>query len=81
VGRTSITKIVANNYMSKHWIEKAIKHPGAEKRAAAKKGESTHEYMEDNKHKGGKAGARARLGLTLEGMHHGKHKALKERMK
>lgn len=55
--------------MAKHWIQKAIKHPGAEKRAAAKAGESTHEYMEKHKDAPGKAGARARLGLRLEAMH------------
>lgn len=67
--------------MAKHWIQNAIKHPGAEKKAAKRSGESIHEYMEDHKHASGKAGDRARLGLTLEGMHHGKHKALKKRMK
>ena len=57
---------------SGHWIEGAIKHPGAERKAAARSGMSTHAYMEKNKSKGGTAGKRARLGLTLEGMHHGK---------
>jgi hypothetical protein len=50
------------------WIQKAIKHPGAEKRAAAKAGESTHAYMEKHKGDSGKAGARARLGLRLSAM-------------
>lgn len=53
-----------------HWIQGAIKHPGAEKRAAAKAGMSTHAYMEAHKHDSGKAGARARLGLTLSKMNH-----------
>lgn len=53
----------------KHWIAGAIKHPGAEKRAAAKAGESTHQYMEEHTHSPGKAGSRARLGLRLEAMH------------
>lgn len=53
----------------KHWIAKAIKHPGAEKRAAAAAGESTHEYMEKHKNSPGTAGRRARLGLRLEKMH------------
>lgn len=66
--------------MSEHWIQKAIKHPGAEKRAAKKAGESTHEYMESHKDSSGKSGARARLGLRLEGMHHTKSKALKSRL-
>lgn len=54
--------------MAKHWIAKAIKHPGAEKNAAARAGESTHQYMEEHKDSPGKAGARARLGLRLEKM-------------
>lgn len=53
----------------KKWIAGAIKHPGAEKRAAAKAGESTHEYMEAHKNDSGTAGKRARLGLTLSKMH------------
>jgi len=54
--------------MAKHWIQKAIKHPGAEKKAAAAAGESTHQYMEQHKNSSGKAGARARLGLRLSAM-------------
>ena len=57
---------------AKHWIQGAIKHPGAEKRAAKKAGESTHEYMESHKGDSGKSGARARLGLRLSAM--AKHK-------
>jgi len=57
--------------MAKHkFIKAAIKHPGAERRAAARAGESTRQYMEEHKHDAGTAGKRARLGLTLEGMHH-----------
>lgn len=52
----------------KHFIASAIKHPGAEKRAAARAGESTHEYMEEHKNDSGTAGKRARLGLTLSRM-------------
>ena len=54
--------------MAKKWIKGAIKHPGAEKAAAAKAGESTHEYMEKHKGDSGTAGKRARLGLTLSKM-------------
>lgn len=54
--------------MAHKWIAKAIKHPGAEKRAAAKAGESTHAYMEEHKNSPGTAGRRARLGLTLSKM-------------
>ncbi len=58
--------------MAKHWIAGAIKHPGAEKKAAAAAGKSTHEYMEEHKGDSGTAGKRARLGLTLSRM--SKHK-------
>lgn len=54
--------------MAKKWISKAIKHPGVEKAAAKRAGESTHAYMEQHKGDSGKAGARARLGLRLEAM-------------
>ena len=63
----------------KKWIQSAIKHPGAEKRAAAAAGESTHGYMEEHKHDSGKSGARARLGLTLS--HMSKKKSSKKMMK
>lgn len=48
-----------------NFIQKAIKHPGAERRAAAAAGMSTHAYMEKHKHDSGTAGKRARFGLTL----------------
>lgn len=60
--------------MAKHWISSAIKHPGVEKAAAKRAGESTHAYMEEHKGDPGKAGARARLGLRLSAMRHGKKK-------
>lgn len=53
---------------AKHWIAGAIKHPGAEKRAAAAAGMSTHAYMEKHKNDSGTAGKRARLGLALSKM-------------
>jgi hypothetical protein len=53
---------------AKHWIKGAIKHPGAEKRAAAAAGMSTHEYMEKHKNDSGTSGRRARLGLALSRM-------------
>lgn len=52
----------------KNWIKSAIRHPGAEKRAAKKAGMSTHAYMEEHKNSPGKAGSRARLGLRLSAM-------------
>ncbi len=51
--------------MAKHWIAGALKHPGAEGRAAKRAGVSTHALEERDKGKGGKGGARARLGLKL----------------
>ena len=50
------------------WISKAIKHPGVEKAAAKRAGESTHAYMEAHKDDKGTVGKRARLGLTLSKM-------------
>ena len=58
--------------MAEKWIQNAIKHPGAEKRAAKKAGMSTHAYMESKKHAPGKAGSRARLGLRLSAMSKGR---------
>lgn len=54
------------------WIKGAVNpaHKGMEQRAAKRAGESTHAYMEQHKHDPGAPGARARLGLRLEGMHH-----------
>lgn len=54
--------------MARNWIKGAIKHPGAEKKAAAAAGMSTQEYMEKHKGDSGTAGKRARLGLTLSKM-------------
>lgn len=56
----------------KKWIKQAINpdHKGMEQRAAARAGESTHQYMENHKNDAGSAGKRARLGLTLSHMKH-----------
>ena len=54
--------------MAKHWIAKAIKHPGAEKAAAKRAGMSTQAYMEKHKGDSGTAGKHARLGLALSKM-------------
>jgi hypothetical protein len=62
---TQQATVSEKNLDEKNWIAGAIKHPGAETHAAAKAGESTHDYMEKHKHSPGKAGKRARLGLTL----------------
>lgn len=54
----------------KHFIAGAIKHPGAERHAAERAGESTAQYAEQHKHDSGTAGNRARLALTLMHMNH-----------
>ena len=54
----------------RHWIKGAIKHPGAFKAAAKRAGMSTRAYAEKEKGAGGTLGKRARLALTLMGMHH-----------
>ncbi len=52
--------------MSKeHWIQGAIKHPGALKASAKRAGESTRQFAQQHKHDAGKTGARARMALTL----------------
>lgn len=63
---------------NKNFIAGAIKHPGAEKRAAARAGMSTQAYMRKHANDPGTAGKRARLGLTLSKL--AKHKRAK-RMK
>lgn len=52
-----------------NWIAGAIKKPGSFRAAAKRAGESTHEYAEQEKDKGGKMGKRANLALTLMKMH------------
>jgi hypothetical protein len=54
----------------KNWIAGAIKKPGSLRAAAKKSGKSTHAFAEAHKHDSGKTGNRARLALTLMGMHH-----------
>lgn len=56
------------------WIKSAIHHPGRMKRAAAKAGVSTHEYMEEHKGDSGSLGSAARLGLRLSAAAKGKKK-------
>jgi len=51
-----------------HWIKGAIKHPGAEREAAARAGMGTQEYMQKHEHDKGRSGKRARLGLLLSHM-------------
>ena len=61
--------------MAKKWIQGAIKHPGSFSKAAKKAGMSTRAYAEAHKGDKGTLGRRARLALTLMGMHHSKPKA------
>jgi hypothetical protein len=65
--RTTVN--VGGRKVAKNWIAGAIKHPGVERKAAKKAGMSTQGYMQAHKHDSGKAGARARLGITLTSMH------------
>lgn len=58
--------------MAKKWISGAIKHPGAEKAAAKRAGESTEAYAEKHADSPGIAGQRARLALTLSKIRKGK---------
>lgn len=56
--------------MSEHWIQKAIKHPGAlHKELHIPEGKKIPKgKLEKAAHKGGKEGRRARLAETLEHM-------------
>lgn len=58
--------------MAKKWIQSAIKHPGSFTRSAKKAGKSVGEFAEEHKHDSGTTGRRARLAITLRGMHHGR---------
>jgi len=55
--------------MAEKFIQKAIKHPGAMTAAAKREGVSNSEYEREHEHDSGKAGERARLALTLKGLH------------
>lgn len=57
-----------------NWIKGAIKHPGAMTAAAKKEGVSNSTYESEHKGDSGKAGARARLALTLKGLKNAKPK-------
>ena len=61
--------------MAKHWIQGAIKHPGAlHRELGVPQGQKIPaKKLEKAAHAGGKLGERARLAETLEGMHHGSH--------
>ena len=52
----------------KHWIQGAIKHPGALTAEASKEGETPMEFAAEHKHDSGKTGARSRFALVLRGL-------------
>lgn len=62
--------------MAKHFIQGAIKHPGAlHKELHVPEGKKIPEgKLEKAAHAGGKLGKRARFAETLEGLHHGGRK-------
>lgn len=51
--------------MAKHFIAKAIRHPGALTAQAKKAGESPMEFARQHEHDSGTTGRRARLAVTL----------------
>lgn len=56
--------------MAKHWIQNAIKHPGAlRKSLGVKKGNIPAGKLAKAAKSGGKLGQRARLAQTLRSMH------------
>lgn len=54
--------------MAEKWIQGAVKHPGAFKKAAEHAGMSTQSYAEKEKGASGTLGKRARLALTFAKM-------------
>ena len=48
-----------------HFIQSAIKHPGAFKAQAQRAGMSTREFAQAHQHDAGRTGQRARFALTL----------------
>jgi len=61
----------------KKWIKGAIKNPGSLTAQAKRAGESPMEFAREHQHDSGTTGKRARLALTLQGMHHGGSRAEK----
>ncbi len=55
--------------MPKKWIAGAIKHPGAATAAAKREGLSVGAWAQKHKGDPGTTGRRARLAITLRGMH------------
>ena len=67
--------------MAKHWIQGAIKHPGAlHEDLGVPRGEKIPEKkLKSAEHKGGVVGKRAHLAETLKGMHHDGERGYKGR--
>ena len=63
---------MGKQYKQKNFIQGAIKHPGAFKAAAERAGKTTSEFAHEHDGDSGTLGNRARLALTLMGMHHSK---------
>ena len=55
--------------MAKHFIQGAIKHPGALTKKAHGAGESPMAFASAHKHDSGKTGQQARFALVLRGLH------------
>ncbi|MDE2098699.1 MAG: hypothetical protein KGL39_15705 [Patescibacteria group bacterium] len=53
-----------------HWISSAIKHHGVFRAAAQRAGMSTEAFARKHEKSAGIMGQRARLALTLMGLHH-----------
>lgn len=63
------TKKFDERLTEEHWIQKAIKHPGALTRKAKREGVSNSEFEAEHKDDSGTTGKEARLALTLKKMH------------
>jgi hypothetical protein len=63
-----MTETKAEKKKNKHWIQKAIKHPGSFSAEAKRAGKTTAEFAEENQDAPGILGRRARLAETLMGL-------------
>jgi uncharacterized Zn finger protein (UPF0148 family) len=66
------------NIEEKNWIQAAIKHPDALRKAAKKAHMSTSEYEKKHMHDSGTTGKRARLAMTLKKLHKEEAESLDE---
>lgn len=70
LGHFAKASVLRAGHNTTKWIAGAIKHPGVLKAAAKRAGQSTAAYAQAHKHDSGTTGRRARLAITLRGMHH-----------